>query len=80
MATKTDVLAAALADALGDALNGVSIALGEVTAVIPPDRLRNALRAMPRTALTHAHPSQPRKDDTVIAQNTHHQVSQPTEA
>ena len=46
MATKTDVLAAALADALGDALNGVSIALGEVTAVIPPDRLRNALRAL----------------------------------
>ncbi len=46
MATKPEVLAAALAAALGDALKAVTIALGEVTAVIPHDRLAEALRAL----------------------------------
>ena len=46
MATKTEVLASALAAALGDTLQVVTVALGEVTAVIPHDRLRDALRAL----------------------------------
>ena len=46
MATKTDALAAALAAAMGDTLKDVGVALGEVTAVIPHDRLRGALRAL----------------------------------
>ena len=46
MATKTDALAAALAALLGDTLQDVSVALGEVTVVIPHDRLRDALRAL----------------------------------
>jgi NADH-quinone oxidoreductase subunit C len=46
MATKTEVLAAALTAALGDALKDVSVALGEVTAVVPHDRLRDALRVL----------------------------------
>ena len=46
MATKTDALAAVLAAAMGDMLKDVSIALGEVTAVVPHDRLRDALRAL----------------------------------
>jgi NADH-quinone oxidoreductase subunit C len=46
MATKPDVLAAALVAALGDALSEVKLALGEVTAVIPPDRLLEALRTL----------------------------------
>jgi len=46
MATNTDALAAALAAAMGDTLKDVSVALGEVTAVIPHDRLRDALRAL----------------------------------
>jgi NADH-quinone oxidoreductase subunit C len=43
MATKTEVLAGALTSALGDALQGVAVALGEVTALVAPDRLRDAL-------------------------------------
>jgi len=46
MATNTDALAAALAAAMGDTLKDVSVALGEVTAVIPHDRLRDALRVL----------------------------------
>jgi NADH-quinone oxidoreductase subunit C len=46
MATNTDALAAALAAAMGDTLKDVGVALGEVTAVIPHDRLRDALRAL----------------------------------
>jgi len=46
MATNTDALAAALAAAMGDTLKDVGVALGEVTAVIPHDRLRGALRAL----------------------------------
>jgi NADH-quinone oxidoreductase subunit C len=44
MTTPPDVLAAALTAALGDALKDVSIALGEVTAVIPHDRLQDGMR------------------------------------
>jgi NADH-quinone oxidoreductase subunit C len=46
MATKTEVLAAALSASLGDALTSVDVALGEVTAVIAHDRLLPALRAL----------------------------------
>jgi len=46
MAKRTEVLAAALADALGDALREVTVALGEVTVVVAPDRLQGALLAM----------------------------------
>ena len=46
MPTKPDVLAAALADALGDALQSVTVALGEVTAVVPQARLPEALRVL----------------------------------
>ena len=46
MATNTDALAAALAAAMGDTLKDVGVALGEVTAVIPHDRLRDALRVL----------------------------------
>jgi len=46
MATRTEVLAAALAGALGDALREVTVALGEVTVVIAHDRLQGALVAM----------------------------------
>jgi len=46
MAKKPDALAAALKDALGDSLTGVSVALGEVTAVVPQDRLSAALRVV----------------------------------
>ena len=44
MATRPDVLATALAGALGDALESVDVALGEVTAIVGHDRLREALR------------------------------------
>jgi len=46
MATRTEVLAAALADALGDALLEVTVALGEVTVVVAHDRLQGALVAL----------------------------------
>jgi len=46
MATRSDSLAAALPDALGDALQRVDVARGEVTAVIAHDRLLPALRAL----------------------------------
>ena len=46
MATKSETLAAALAAALGETLEDVSVALGEVTAVVPHDHLRDALRAL----------------------------------
>ena len=44
MATKPEVVAAALTAALGDALQEATIALGEVTAVVKQDRLLEALR------------------------------------
>ena len=46
MATKPDALASALADALGDALESVDVARGEVTAIVRPDRLAEALRTV----------------------------------
>jgi NADH-quinone oxidoreductase subunit C len=46
MATQPDALAAALTGALGDALASAGVALGEVTAVVPHDRLLDALRAL----------------------------------
>ncbi len=46
MATRNETLAAALADALGNALVEVTVAFGEVTAVIAHDRLRDALVAV----------------------------------
>jgi NADH-quinone oxidoreductase subunit C len=46
MATNPDVLAAALPAALGDALQGVTVASGEVTVVVPHDRLLGALRTL----------------------------------
>jgi len=44
MVTKPDVLATVLAAALGDALERVDVALGEVTAIVRHDRLPEALR------------------------------------
>ena len=46
MATKPEALAAALEAALGDALQEVTVALGEVTAVVSHDRLLATLRAL----------------------------------
>jgi NADH-quinone oxidoreductase subunit C len=46
MATKPDALASALADALGDALEKVDVARGEVTAIVRTDRLAEALRTV----------------------------------
>jgi NADH-quinone oxidoreductase subunit C len=46
MATKIETLAAALPAALGDALRNVTIAFGEVTAVIAADRLPAAMRTL----------------------------------
>ena len=46
MATKIEGLTAALSGLLGDALQSVTIALGEVTVVISPDRLLEALRML----------------------------------
>jgi NADH-quinone oxidoreductase subunit C len=46
MATKIETLAAALPAALGDALRSVTIALGEITAVIEAAKLPAAMRAL----------------------------------
>ena len=46
MAMNPDALSAALSAALGDATQGVTVALGQVTAVIPHDRLLAALRTL----------------------------------
>jgi NADH-quinone oxidoreductase subunit C len=46
MALKTDELAAALHAALGDMLESVTVALGEVTVVVPVLRLGTAMRAL----------------------------------
>jgi hypothetical protein len=46
MATKIETLAAALPVALGDALHSVTIALGEVTAIVAADGLATAMRAL----------------------------------
>jgi len=46
MATKIETLAAALPAALGDALQNVTIAFGEITVVIAVDRLPVAMRAL----------------------------------
>jgi NADH-quinone oxidoreductase subunit C len=46
MASKTEDLAAALHAGLGDALTGVTVALGEVTAVVPATRLAETMRAL----------------------------------
>jgi NADH-quinone oxidoreductase subunit C len=46
MATKIEELAAALAAVLGDMLTGVTVALGEVTAVVPVLRVVEAMRAL----------------------------------
>ena len=46
MATKPDALAAALPEALGDATQGVTVALGQVTVVVAHDRLLGALRTL----------------------------------
>ncbi|HTS24135.1 MAG TPA: NADH-quinone oxidoreductase subunit C [Casimicrobiaceae bacterium] len=46
MATKTETLAAALPAALGGALQTVTTALDEVTAVVPPAGLLDAMRAL----------------------------------
>ena len=46
MATKSEVLAAAVSAALGEALKEVVTALGEVTAVVSHDRLPVALRTL----------------------------------
>jgi len=46
MAMNPEALAAALPAVLGDALKEVNVALGEVTAIVPPDRLTGALRTL----------------------------------
>jgi NADH-quinone oxidoreductase subunit C len=46
MATRSELLAQALADGCGDKLAGVTTALGEVTAVVPVDRLPTVLRML----------------------------------
>ena len=46
MAMNPEALAAALPAALGDALKEVQVALGEVTAIVPQDRLTGALRTL----------------------------------
>ena len=46
MATRIEMLAAAVPAALGDALQSVTTALGEVTAVVTADRLVEAMRAL----------------------------------
>ena len=46
MAMNPDALAAALPEALGDALQQVTVALGQVTVVVPHDRLPGTLRAL----------------------------------
>ena len=46
MAMNPEALAAALPAVLGDALKEVKVALGEVTALVPHDRLPDALRTL----------------------------------
>ena len=46
MASKTEDLAVALQAGLGDALTGVTVALGEVTAVVPASRLSETMLAL----------------------------------
>ena len=46
MAMNPDALAAALLEALGDAMQAVAVALGQVTVVVPHDRLLGALRTL----------------------------------
>jgi NADH-quinone oxidoreductase subunit C len=46
MASKTEELAAALHAGLGDVLTGVTVALGEVTAVVPAPHLAETMRAL----------------------------------
>jgi len=46
MGTRIEALAADLAPALGDALQGASVALGEVTAVVSAERLVDAMRTL----------------------------------
>ena len=46
MASKTEELAAALHAGLGDVLNGVTVALGEVTAIVPAAQLSDTMRAL----------------------------------
>jgi NADH-quinone oxidoreductase subunit C len=46
MAMNPDALAAALPEVLGDAMQGVTVALGQVTVVVPHDRLLGALRTL----------------------------------
>jgi len=46
MAMNPEALAAALPAALGDALKAVTVVLGEVTAIVPHDRLTGALRTL----------------------------------
>ena len=46
MASKTEELAAALHAGLGDVLTGVTVALGEVTAVVPAAHLSETMRAL----------------------------------
>ena len=46
MASKTEELAAALHAGLGDVLTGVTVALGEVTAIVPAAQLSDTMRAL----------------------------------
>ncbi len=46
MAMNPDALAAALPETLGDVMQGVTVALGQVTVVVPHDRLLGALRTL----------------------------------
>jgi NADH-quinone oxidoreductase subunit C len=46
MATRIETLAKALADCCGDKLTSVAVARGEVTAVVPADRLPTVLRML----------------------------------
>ena len=46
MATRIETLAAALQAVLGDTLTSVTVALGEVTAVVPAERLPDVMRAL----------------------------------
>ena len=46
MASSPDVLAESLRNAFGDALAEVTVALGEATAVVPPDRLVATMRRL----------------------------------
>ena len=46
MASAPDALAAALASTLGDSIASATVALGEVTAVVPHDRLLDTMRKL----------------------------------